>query len=85
MSDPNEPTPHFNEVMEADDVTKTVTGTQDITEPLGASKGMTRVVTVVLCSVCVGWKILTSITYQHPPSSESWGAIQSLSYSEEEL
>jgi len=78
-------TEHYNEVMEATDLSKTVTGTQDITEPLGASKGMTRVVTFDLSSVSVGWKILTSITYQHPPSSESWGAIQSLAYSEEEL
>ena len=85
MSDPDQPTPHFNEVMEADDVTKTVTGTEAITEPLGLSKGMTRAITFDMSSVSVGWKILTSISYQHPPSSKAWGAIQSLSYSEEEL
>ena len=87
MSDPNpdQPTPHFNEVMEADDVTKTVTGTQDITEPLGASKGMTRVITFDMSSVSVGWKILTSITYQHPPSSKAWGAVSGTTYTEEAL
>ena len=85
MSDPDQPTPHFNEVMEADDVTKTVTGTEAITEPLGLSKGMTRAITFDMSSVSVGWKILFAISYQHPPSSKAWGAIQSLSYSEEEL
>ncbi len=85
IPNPDQPTPHFNEVMEADDVTKTVTGTQDITEPLGASKGMTRVITFDMSSVSVGWKILTSITYQHPPSSKAWGAVSGTTYTEEAL
>jgi hypothetical protein len=87
MSDPtpDQPTPHFNEVMEADDVTKTVTGTEAITEPLGASKGMTRVITYEMSSVSVGWKILFALSYQNQPSSKAWGAIATIDYSEEEL
>lgn len=87
MSDPtpDQPTPHFNEVMEADDVTKTVTGTEAITEPLGASKGMTRVTEYQMSSASVGWKIIMNNSYRERPSSEAWGAIASIDYSEEEL
>ena len=88
MSDPTPPegpTPHFNEVMQADDLVRTNTGTEAITEPLGLSKGMTRVITFEQSSASVGWKILGVNTFRERPSSEAWGAIESIAYSEEEL
>ena len=88
MSDPTPPegpTPHYNEVMEADDLVRTNTGTEAITEPLGLSKGMTRVVTFEQSSVSVGWKILAVNTYRERPISKAWGAISGTTYTEQEL
>jgi hypothetical protein len=71
--------------MAAADRAMTVTGTQAITEPLGASKGMTRIDTYEVSSVSVGWKILASNTYREKPSSQAWGALSGTNYTEEEL
>ena len=83
--DPDAPTPHYYMVLEAADLVRTTTGTEPITEPLGLSKGMTRIITYDMSSVSVGWKILASNTYREKPSSKAWGALNGTTYTEEEL
>jgi hypothetical protein len=79
------PTEHYVEIINAPDYVYTVLGTQPITEPLGAAKGMTRVTSAEGSSVSVGYQYNETVNYRDSPSSTGWAAEVGRSYTEEAL
>ena len=84
MSD-HYPTEHYDEIVSAPDYVYTVLSTEPITEPLGESKGMTRVISGEGSSVSVGYKFTETMIYRDPPSSKGWAAEKGRDYTEEAL
>ncbi len=85
MSEQPYPTEHYDEIINAPDYVYTVLSTEPITEPVGAAKGMTRVIAAEGSSVSVGYKFTEIPNYRDLPSSTGWAAEIGRDYTEEAL
>lgn len=61
-------------VMGAKDLEIKDVESENITEPLGALKGLKRVTKREYISVSLGKKVIETISYMYPASSTAWGA-----------
>jgi len=64
-------------IMAADDYKKTE-AVEEIKEPLGASKGMSRPTVTEHVSEKTGKTVRQTIVYVNPPDSKGWGAIREI-------
>ena len=75
-------TEHQIAVLQADDLVTTTLTEEAITEPVGAGRGLKRVLTLKHESASVGFRIIQTNNYRDAADSKGWGALIGVDYTE---